>query len=238
MTYKVLQKALVLAVLASLAPVSFALQEKAVMNNGTANAFVAINGLTRIAVQNDRILNVRGPDGAYELKEDDSQGAIFIHPAQAYQKKPFSLFLATETNQNYVLHVTPQDKNADTILLKPLDAQNPEALHWETASPYTQAITHLMADMVNHQTPEGYAVNAMAKSKEQYLGDIAILTLVKVYQGAYLQGQVYRVTNRTAQTITLTEREFYQPSDRAIALTNLVIPPYGQTLLYKVVSHG
>ncbi len=236
--HKVLQKALLLTTLSAFATSSFALQEKTIVNNDTANAFVSIKGLTRIAVQNDRILNVRGPDGAYELKEDNNQGAIFIHPSQDYQKKPFTLFIATETNQNYVLRVTPRDRNADTILLKPLDAQNPQAQHWETASPYTQAITHLMADMVNHNTPDGYVINKIVKPQEHYLGDIAIIKLTEIYEGAYLQGQIYNVTNRTGLKITLTEREFYQAGDRAIALTNLVVPPYGQTQLYKVVSHG
>lgn len=217
---------------------AFALQEKPLSNNGTATAFVALNGLTRIAVQNDRILNVRGPDGAYQLKEDDNQGAIFIHPNAEAAKKPFTLFIATESNQDYVLHLKARDQNADTILIKPLDSVNPKAQAWETASPYTEAVTQLINAMATGNSPDGYAVNMMVKAKSFPLGDIALIKPVMAYEGGHLQGMVYQVTNRTPVNLTLTEQEFYQPGDRAIALKTLNVPPYGQTQLYKVMSHG
>lgn len=222
----------------SLSTVCFALQEKSITNNGSATAFVSIKGLTRIAIDSDRISHVLGPDGAYELKEDDKQGAIFVHPINDYQKKPFTLFLSTENNQNYVLRLIPRNQNADTILLEPLDSINPAAQRWETASPYTEAVTHLMSDMVNHNSPEGYAVDTSFKSKKQYLGNVATLKLAQIYSGAYLQGYVYCLTNTSSETITLSEREFYQPGDRAIALSNTLIMPEGQTWLYKVRSHA
>lgn len=219
-------------------PVLLALQVKPITDNGKAEAFAATQGITRIAVDQDRITNVRGPAGAYQMQNDNSQGAIFIQPTAAYQKKPFTLFIATEQNHNYVLRIIPRDQNADTILLQPQDAKNPQAAAWEQASPYTQSITQLMNAMANQATPEGYSRNNLIKSPQLPLGNLATIQLKQVYFGANLQGQIYQVTNKTQQTLYLNEREFYQVGDRAIALSNLVVPPKGQTYLYKVRSHG
>ena len=41
-----------------------------VAENGEVNAAIAVQDLTRIAVEGDRIVHVRGLEGAYELKHD------------------------------------------------------------------------------------------------------------------------------------------------------------------------
>ncbi len=236
MRIKFYQRVLLFVLSIALMQISFAAQEKPIKDNGTAQAYVSIKGLTRIAVLNDRIEDVRGPDGAYQIKADLNQGAVFIQPTPDFQKKPFTLFIATEQNHNYVLRLQPRDQNADTILLNPPDAQNPVAAHWETATPYTQIITQLMTDMVNQSLPEGYAVDDITKAKNQQVSPSINIKLINIYQGAYLQGLIYSVTNRTAQTITVSEPQFYQSGDRAIALSQHVIAPHSQIFLYKVRS--
>ena len=136
-----------------------------------------------------------------------------------------------------MLRLTPRDQSADTILLKPVYAVNPAASHWESASPYPEAITDLMSAMVKGSPPEGYGVEDIASSSKQYLGSIAYAKLIRVYSGAHLQGQVYRVTNRTSVPLHFTESEFYKSGDRAVALSALNVNPQGQVLLYKVTSH-
>jgi len=219
---------------------AFALQTKVIHDNGSASILVSTSGLTRIAVWHDRISNVRGISGAYSVQNDNHQGAVFIQPSQAYQHKPFTLFIATEQGNNYVLHATPQPISADaseSILLKPVGVVNPLAKQWETASPYTQILTRLMDDMVKMKSPEGYSVTPV-KGKTQYLGRIATVTLKTVYSGAHLQGLIYCIHNRLSQPIMITEHEFYQQGDRAIALASFTIAPKGKTQLYKVRSNG
>ena len=203
----------------------FAIQEKPIKDNGTAKAYVSIHGLTRIAVDNDRVQDVRGPEDAYQIKTDANQGAVFIQPTPVFQKRPFTIFLATEQGHDYMLRLMPRNQPANTILLKPQGVLNPAAVHWETTSPYTEAITELMKDMVNQTLPEGYAVDAIGKAKNQRVGDVNIKPI-----------QIYQVTNCTAQTIILNEREFYQSGVRAIALTQQDIAPHGQIFLYRVSS--
>lgn len=217
--------------------ISFAIQEKVVKDNGEIKAFVSTHELTRIAIENDRIQNVRGPDGAYQIKADPNQGAIFIQPTADFQKKTFTIFLATEQNHNYVLELMPRDQNADMILLKPRGLKNPLAKRWETTSPYIEAITQLMKSMIYQDTLEGYAIETIAKSKRQHFNHNIDVQIKILYQGAHLQGVIYKVSNRTAQTITLNEYQFYQSRDRAIALSQSVIGPKAQALIYKVRSH-
>lgn len=217
---------------------AFALQEKTVKENGTVNAWVSIKGITRIAVDNDRIANLRGPQGAYTLQNDNVQGAVFIKPTPDYQTKPFTLFIATEGNHNYILRLTPQDKNADMILLKPMGVFNPSALAFEKSTSYLEALSALIKGMTNGAMPEGYTQNDIENGKPQYLGNIAAIRLKTIYSGAHLAGYVYQVTNRTAGTLQLSEKEFYEGGDRAIALASLTLAPNAQTWLFKVKSHG
>ena len=217
---------------------AFALQEKTVKENGTVNALVSIKGITRIAVDNDRIANLRGPQSAYTIQNDNVQGAVFIQPINDYQTKPFTLFITTERNHNYILRLTPKDKNADMILLKPVGVFNPMALAFEKSTPYLEALSELINGMAKGDMPEGYARDVIVNAKTHYLGDIASIKLKEIYSGAHLEGYVYQVTNRTAGTLQLSENEFYETGVRAISLATLTLAPKAQTLLYKVKSHG
>lgn len=60
---------------------------------------ISQEGLTRIKVQEDRILHVFGNAGEYVLETDENQGQIFIRPKLSEEEttlKPISLSLTTE----------------------------------------------------------------------------------------------------------------------------------------------
>jgi len=58
----------------------FALQSITIGDNQTKNVTISANELSRIFVKGDRVLNVRGVEGAYILTKDAVQGQIFIKP--------------------------------------------------------------------------------------------------------------------------------------------------------------
>lgn len=212
---------------------SFATQIKIIHDNDTAQALVSTQGLTRIAVSHDRIINVRGPEGAYHIKNDNVQGAVFLQPTR--NTKPFTVFVATEQNHNYILHLMPTIQHADTILIQSSDQNVLKSVHRGKASSYNQAITQLMNAMVNHRHLEDYSIQ-LIPNQENYYSNIATFTLVQIYSGEYLQGEVYRVKNCTNHTVTLRENGFYQLNDRAIALKNPIVKPQGETWLYKITG--
>jgi len=233
---------------------AFSLMERSVSDNGSVSATIPSHAITRVSVQNDRIYDVRGPSGAYVVSNDNREGAIFIQPTAAYVGKPFTLFIATEKNNNYVLHLNSKSdavsnssvlphgtsRESDTLLLKPIDDVNPATVQWESSSPYLQMISDVMRMMATDDRDnrlEGYSRTAVA-GKPWPLGSIATVTLKTIYRGAHVEGRVYAVTNRTKSRIRVSEREFYRSGDRAIAIKSMVIGPYQTTFLYKVVSRG
>jgi conjugal transfer pilus assembly protein TraK len=214
----------------------FSLQIKPIADNGATTAVISTNELTRIAVDQDRIVRVRGLEGIYDMKNDLAQGAIFIRPLEE-QKKPFTLFLATEHNRNYVLHLTPQEQSADTILLKPKEIPREKSKKWEDSLPYIKTMTSLIAAMMKDNAPPGYTTQYLTKTKRQRVNDVMTTKLVRVYTGNHWQGFVYELSNRHKQTLSLCEQDFYQSGDQAIALSNLTLAPKGHVLLYKVSNH-
>ncbi len=209
---------------------SFALQMESVAENGEVNAAIAVQDLTRIAVEHDRIVHVRGLEGAYELKHDPHQGALFIRPTPDYQAKSFTLFIATEQNHNYVLHLTPKEQWGDTILLKPQGMKKPKALHGE---PYTKKLVDLMTHMIKGSSLPHYAMDTFARSRWVISQELTV-KLIRLYSGTPLQGYVFCITNYSAQTLKLTEGQFYHPGDCAIALSQLTVAPGDHFYLYKV----
>lgn len=215
---------------------SFASQTKMVKDNATVFATVSIEGLTRISVINDRILNVKGQPGAYNIDLDNRQGVIFVQPTPDYNKKTFTMFIATEQNRNYVLHLQPKNQKSDLIVLKPSEPIKDKAEHWENASSYTKTITDLIHAMMQKTPPEGYVTNTV-QGKSHSIGGGLVYRLKEIYKGSHLEGRMYVVANRSAMPTFLNENQFFETGDRAIVLNSLTIPPHSNCLLYKVVAH-
>lgn len=218
----------------------FALQIKHVKDNETVNAYVAQKGKTRVFVEGGRIASLHGTPNAYVYKNDDVHGQVFIIPTVPYQHKPFSLFITTETGKTYGLKLNPRNTLSESIMLQP-KIDNSKAVTWETASTYNNAIVNLIRYMANGVSPEGYEVINIAKNSKNkiyYLGNIAEIKPLAIYNGVHLRGEVYQVINRLNRSITVTETEFYRPGTRAIAIDQHTLPPYGKTYLYGVMSNG
>jgi type-F conjugative transfer system secretin TraK len=217
---------------------SFALQEKSVTENGEVAALVATQDLTRIAVEGDRILHVRGLDGAYELKRDAAQGAFFIRPTPDYQTKSFTLFIATEKNHNYVLHLTPKEQWGDTIVLKPHASKKCQAFTLRNSTSSPKPVITFMEHMIKGDIPPNYVIHNVTHLHYHQENQELTVKLLRLYADERHQGTLYHVTNHTRKTLLLTEKAFYRPGDRAISLSQFVVPPGDHAYLYKVRSHA
>ncbi|HVV69603.1 MAG TPA: type-F conjugative transfer system secretin TraK [Gammaproteobacteria bacterium] len=207
-----------------------------VNDNTTVKANISALEPTRISVAGDRISSIRGVEGAYTYKNDNSLGAIFIKPSEAYQHKSFYIFIATEQNHSYVLQLTPTSAAAGFLVLQPKPT-SPSPSSQETDSPYETQLSNLMRLMVNGTGSDEYAMNLVHSNVQRWNKQLNISVLA-VFEGSELQGTVYRIKNRSHQLVSLNELLFYRSGDRAIALQNDQIPAQGQTLLYKVTHHG
>lgn len=79
---------------------------------------IAKEGLTRIAVQEDRILNVFGVTGEYVLEADEDQGQVFIQLADLEASKPLSLTITTERGHTQDLRLLPKDQAPQALILE------------------------------------------------------------------------------------------------------------------------
>lgn len=214
----------------------YALQVKAVKDNQTIAVKISAKELSRIFVSGDRIQSTRGMNGAYELIKDENLGVVFIKASPFYLHKPFNLFVTTELGHTYNLLLTPMDIPAETIELKPL-SPSLLASRWERNSPYIETLIHLMNNMVNEVKPEGYTVIDLGEVKPKKFSSGLTMQLVTLYRGNHLQGEIWRLINKSPSTLYLKPREFFQDNTRAISLEDERLNCGDETYLYRVVDH-
>lgn len=228
----------VLQLLLLLLPIQncLSLQTITIGDNQTKNITVSAHELSRIFVAGDRILNVRGVEGAYILTKDAIQGQIFIKPTPPYQTRPFNLFISTEQGRNYNLFVIAAGVSGQDIELKP-NTPSKEAAVWEKNSDYSQAVTQLITSMLQDEAPAGYGTvyPDSKKNKPIKYADFT-LKLQKQYRGNKMYGEVFLVQNRRNYQINLAEKMFYQDGTRAITILQPYVTAKGQTVLFRVMS--
>lgn len=228
-------KKIICCALVACAPMSFALQTKTVANNTSVTVKVSATQLTKIVVDDDWITDLYLSDGQIQSQIDNETGELFLLPQSKLSKHAFTLMVRTSQGHSYTLLAMPVDTPAETVLLLPAGSGNKKAARWENASNYQNLLVRLLKNMVEGSQPDGYKVIHLETKEKDYqkLGNIAYLKPLTLYKGKQLRGDVYEVINRTGETIHLSEREFYQVNDRAIALQDLSVAPHQSTLLYK-----
>ena len=183
---------------------------------------IAQDALTRIKVQDDRILQVFGNAGEYVLETDDYQGQIFIRPMpslEAIPSKAISLTLTTEAGYTQDLRLLPKNQGPEALILQvntdrnqkvkksPLSGNSfNETSLSETklaSSPlFREEVEALILALQEGRIPLGY--------KEM---PINLITLHEPYQrvrklqGQKLRGLTYRIQNNTKDTLILHEDE-------------------------------
>ncbi len=228
---------IVSSLLLSLTVPAWAIQLVPIHNNGQAKVNIAAAEFTRIFVNGDRINDVKGVSGQYRLQANKISGQIFIAPSEQHKQSPMTIFITTEHGRTYQLRLLPKPIPADSIELDPPMIKSPQAKSWEEGSAYLHALTTLLVDMYRDHAPEGYSVKSIRQSSHQWLGNVANVTLLKMYVGDHLRGNVYVVKNVMTTPLTLTEQQVYRAGARLVALQQHVIPALGSTKLFMVMSN-
>ena len=168
---------------------------------------ISQESLTRIKVQEDRILHVFGNAGEYVLETDENQGQVFIRPKLSEEEtniKPISLTLTTEGGHTQDLHLIPKHQAPEAIILKSDNALKQEIKKEKRASTplFREEIEGLMQALQEGRIPLGY--------KEM---PINLTTLNEPYkrvreiEGEKLRGLTYHIQNKTQKIQVLTESE-------------------------------
>ncbi|MBX9620691.1 MAG: type-F conjugative transfer system secretin TraK [Alphaproteobacteria bacterium] len=171
---------------------------------------IAQDALTRIKVQDDRILHVFGNAGEYVLETDDYQGQIFIRPTpslEATPSKTISLTLTTEEGYTQDLRLIPKKQVPETLILKintdlnqelERNSFNEEKL---TSTPlFREEVEELIHACREGRIPLGYKEVPLPLEMLQKPH-----LLIKEIQGQKLRGLTYRIQNNTKEPLVLSE---------------------------------
>ncbi|MBY0272282.1 MAG: type-F conjugative transfer system secretin TraK [Alphaproteobacteria bacterium] len=165
---------------------------------------IAQDALTRIKVQDDRILQVFGNAGEYVLETDDYQGQIFIRPMpslEAVSSKTISLTLTTEAGYTQDLHLLPKKQVPEALILQiNTDPNKNEKL---ASTPLLrEEVEDLILALKEERIPLGY--------KEMPINLIPLnepYQRMREIQGQKLRGLTYRIQNNTKEPLILHEAE-------------------------------
>lgn len=202
-------------------------------------ADIGMEVMNRLAVANDRIVNVFGDDGAFVAQTDDNTGQVFIKSTPENLQKPLSLTIITENGSTQDLTLNPRQTKAATIILKSPyknkataeDALLPDNLSTQ-ASLQEQEI-QVLRKAVLGELPKAGSKYAPPKRKAPFLKIKHQMRL----QAGNLWVDVFELKNISREPQVLLEKTFYQTGDRAIALSGQTLAPKAQALLYALVEY-
>ncbi|MBL8676051.1 MAG: type-F conjugative transfer system secretin TraK [Alphaproteobacteria bacterium] len=178
---------------------------------------ISQEGLTRIKVQEDRILHVFGNAGEYVLETDDNQGQIFIRPRLSEEEasiKPISLTLTTEGGHTQDLRLIPKHQAPEAIILKsdnalkhelekdPFNGDPFNGKKLSSAPIFHEEVEGLMQALQEERIPLGYKETPinLTTLNEPY-------QRVREIQGEKLRGLTYHTQNKTQKAQALSESE-------------------------------
>ena len=209
--------------------IAIAEQQVPVQEGSEVSISVSSNTLNRLAVQNDRIMTVKGITGQFQLDKDGESGQVFIKPIATDKQELIHLFLLTEKGHTYPLSLSLNEGAAQSILLMPME---PEPTQWEQSSSYETLLRTLLKAMHNQTPVEGFIVN---KIKTQIpIIKQAKINYLQTYTGKQLQGHVLEVTNTSEEELVLTEQLFQLNGVRAVSILNPILSARAKTRVYVV----
>ena len=189
--------------------------------------------MNRIAVVNDRIVNVFGDEGTFVVQTDEHTGQVFIKPTPENEHKPLSITIITENGITQDLTLTPTKVKAATLVLKP--QQNIRKYNADNLLPGFSG---------RNQSIQEQLIQLM---KQAVLGELAVLDLkrppsrkingfnvnyVKSYQASNYLIQVWLIKNTSKNLQELQEKTFFKSGDLALSLQKRLLPANDKTYLY------
>ncbi len=173
---------------------------------------ISQEGLTRIKVQEDRILHVFGNAGEYVLETDENQGQIFIRPKASEEGtsiKPISLTLTTEAGHTQDLRLIPKHQAPEAIILKSDNVLKQEiekdpfnGKKLASTPLFREEVEDLMQALQEGRIPLSYKETPinLTTLNEPY-------QRVREIQGEKLRGLTYHIQNKTKKEQVLSESQ-------------------------------
>ena len=192
------------------------------------------NTMNRLAVVNDRIVNIFGEEEAFTFQSDEHTGQVFIKPTPENGNKPIAITLVTENGVTQDLTLIPSLAKAATIILKP----------GFTVKPHAATTEGLLPGFNSHQ--QTLQQKWIEVIKLAVLGELPLvktnpairkvanfqINFKKCYQGGQLLVTVWQIKNVSRELQELEEKRFFKTGDLALSLQHRILSPNKTTLLY------
>lgn len=216
---------------------AFAAQVYQTQDGGEVSAYVSSDGLSRITLKSDRIKNIKGISGDYQIDKDELRGDIYIKPGKEMTGSDISLFVTSEKGQTYHLNLSVSDSESQTIeiinsqLIKAADSKKSKA----SGKADELAVLALIKAGYNQNDLKSYVVKDASKPKKLKIDKKISMTIEKEYIGKRYQMEVIRVENKSVLSKTISEQNFIVNGRVvAVAADSLIIPAKSYTNVYVV----
>lgn len=226
-----------------------ALQNYPLVDQQSTKVIISQKEQNRIAVLGDRIQQVFGADGTFDVESDEDGGQIFLIAAKSGFSqfdapsviKPMTITIITEEGLTQDLKLIPKDIEAQSILFKPTltIAEEPKENH-----NHLKQVIQLLKAMVKNEELEGYTKIPLEKDPPSLPIRTTPFTSIKVkeittYKGKQYTGKIYTLFNQGKETLSIKESDFVShqdmsPQDIALSLSKPVIHGHETITLYVV----
>lgn len=198
-------------------------------------AEVSRQGLTRITVKDDRILNVFGITGEYVLETDEEQGQIFIRPMGQGSLNPISLTLTTEKGHTQDLQLLPKDKIPEALILQAAEPskegsaknRNQKAISRDEVESLIQAAQEDRIPVGYNPIPLDIIPKKSGIQHKEY-------KLIREIRGPLLKGLTYEVRNTSQIPLIMAEQSLAEPDVVAVYMPLRLLNPGEKTHVYVV----
>jgi hypothetical protein len=216
-------------------------------------------GITRISLQGDRIVDVMGFHQDVEFEKDEGKGVLFIKGLKQKQ----NLVMNTENGLFQELELVPSDKSSAQIVLKANDAFSSKKSGKGDLCDHNQSLhpnqrlsleceTEQTGSKSHHQAPL-HLIKMLYNGggeKQDGMSDLLTRTKIKNLTIAYqksvmetgLMAHQFSVKNTGTHPLPLSESYFTSCGGPlplvAVVLKDKVLLPKQTTLLYVVVKNG
>nr|WP_315457990.1 type-F conjugative transfer system secretin TraK [uncultured Sphingorhabdus sp.] len=232
--------AALLPVLATASPL-YADQYKQTADGGAIDCIVSKRELTRVSLIGDQFASVSKistgyPYNDFAVTNEPVRGDIYLSVPDTYAAATISFFATTKKGFVYKFSCRAEPVDAQQIFITNPALAKSDASDWEAETPRGEAAVRLIQAMANNQIVPGYIIR-QASAPPSRIGDLEV-QLIAEYRGSGLVGKVIRLTNKSAETLNITESDIAPRDSVAVSLAASTLKAGASTTAYLVGANG
>ncbi len=216
-------------------------QYKQTADGGAIDCIVSKRELTRVSLIGDQFASVSKistgyPYNDFAVTNEPVRGDIYLSVPDTYAAATISFFATTKKGFVYKFGCRAEPVDAQQIFITNPALAKSDAADWETETPRGEAAVRLIQAMANNQIVPGYVIRQAAAPPSR-IGDLEV-QLIAEYRGSSLLGKVIRLTNKSAETLNITESDIAPRDSVAVSLATSTLKSGASTTAYLVGANG